>query len=447
MAKNQNKSAGDIALEQGLPASAEAERFVLGSILLDYRHAFPQTAGLSEADFHLTAHQRIWSAMKSLLDDGADIDYLTLVTRLDKRTHLESIGGIAYVSGLTDGLPKLENIRSYVAIVIEKSRLRQIIRSSQLIINKAFEQEPSSGTLSYGVQQLCDISGEAGIEVVRMGDDLKDNLKGILDHQSHGTPTGLMVLDDLTGGLQPGELTVIGARPSVGKTAFALGIAMDCCMRSNHPCLIYSLEMTRATLAQRMICMLGRVDLYRLRMGYLNENERYRVQQAVKTIIKWPLYVNDRGSLNAEDLDLSIRSLMRISPRVVIIDYLQQLGTAHRYRSANETVSAIARKLKQIAKEHGVAVVALSQLSRDSEKRPGSAGKPQLSDLRDSGQIEQEADLVFFIYREEMYKPDREDLHGIAEVIVAKQRNGPTGTRKICFLHKFAKFENMALET
>ncbi len=429
--------------DPAIPSSIEAEKFVLGSILLDYRHALSQTAGITADDFHIVTHQRIWQAMKSLTDDGADIDYLTVVTRLDSMGHLEAIGGVTYISSLTDGLPKLENIRSYVAIVQEKARLRDIISAAALITSKAIDQQPSSEILPWGVQILCEVSGEAGVEIVRMGDDLRDNLKGILDHQSHGLSTGLLAIDNMTGGLQPSELTIIGARPSVGKSSFAFGLAKQCC-RDSHTCLIYSLEMTRASVAQRLLCMLARVDLQRLRLGYLNEDERARIEIAVDDLIDWPLYINDRAALTIDELNLSLRSISRLKPKIVIVDYLQQLIAPDRYKSRTEAVSAIARSLKVMAKEHKIAVVALAQLSRESERRAGSGKRPQLSDLRDSGEIEQEADMVILLHRPEMHARDREDLKGIAEAIIAKQRNGPTGTVKLAFLHKYATFENLA---
>lgn len=447
-------TAQGVALEKALPSSTEAEQFVLGSILLS-DSVFAQVAGVLDADdFVLEKHRRIFARMGELQARSEKIDYVTLANELIKHNQLEACDGVAYLSTLTEGLPRLENIDSYVHIVKDKSVLRKLIYTTQFIMGQCLEAG----------EEVDEILSRAEDMVLKVGDSrirgglvnprhivekFTGGINAFLDPSKRvrGLSTGFTKLDEMTTGLQESELCIIAARPSMGKTALALNIAQHVVLRHENPrpVAVFSLEMSAESLLSRMLCAQARVDSHRFRSGFLNMEERRRLQGALSQLVSSPLYIDDSASTNLMEMHAKCRRLRseKGDLGLVIIDYLQLMTGKGKFENRNQEISTISRGLKQLAKELRVPVMALSQLSRGPEVRTGDH-RPQLSDLRDSGSIEQDADLVAFIFREEVYKPDREDLHGLAELLVAKQRNGPTGTVQLAFLHKFTRFENRA---
>ncbi|HYM12452.1 MAG TPA: replicative DNA helicase [Bryobacterales bacterium] len=444
-------SAANLVLEKGLPANVEAEQFVLGSILLS-DVLFAQVAGALDADdFVLEKHRRIFARMLELHTRSEKIEYLTLANELMKHGQLESCDGVAYLSALTEGLPRLENIDSYVRIVKDRSLLRRLIYTSQSIMGNCLEAG----------EEVDEILAKAEDMILKVGDSrirgglasprqivetFPGGVNTFLDPSKRlrGLTTGFTKLDEMTTGLQPSELCVIAARPSMGKTALALNIAQHAAVKLAKTVAVFSLEMSSESLLSRMLCALARVDSHRFRGGFLNMEERRRLSGALNELVQSPLFIDDSASTNLMEMHAKCRRLR--SERgldLVILDYLQLMTGKGKFENRNQEISTISRGLKQLAKELKVPVIALSQLSRAPEVRTGDH-RPQLSDLRESGSIEQDADLVAFIFREEVYKPDREDLHGMAELLVAKQRNGPTGKVDLAFLHKYTKFENRA---
>ena len=444
-----------LLLERGLPANLGAEQFVLGSILLDDT-IFPQAAGaVDSGDFNVEKHRRIFLRMADLHARGERIEYLTLVNELDKHGQLESVGGIAYIASLTDGMPRLDSIDSYLKIVKDKSLLRVLIYTAQNIINDCIE----------GGEEVEDLIAEAESAVMRVGDarlrsglsnprqiveDYAGGVNAFLDPSKRvqGLSTPFIDFDERTTGLHAGELIVLAARPAMGKTAMALNIAQHVASdqpdKPGRPVAIFSLEMSKESLLTRMLCTAARVDSHRFRGGYLNQDERRRLSAALSQLVEAKLFIDDSAGTTMMDISAKCRRLKsEHGLALVIIDYMQLMSAKGRYDSRVQEISALSRGLKLLAKDLGTPIIALSQLSRAPEIRTGDH-RPQLSDLRESGSIEQDADLVGFIFREELYKPDREDLHGVAELIIGKQRNGPTGRIKLAFLPKFVKFENLA---
>ncbi len=444
-----------LALQKGLPTNIEAEKFVLGSVLLDDT-LFAQVAGSLDADdFALEKHRRMFTRMVDLSGRGERIEYLTLINELEKHGQLESVDGIAYISSLNDGLPRLTSIDSYIKIVKDKSLLRQLIFTSQTVISSCIEEgrevddilaDAESSVMKVGDQQL-----RSGLEDPRRTiENYPGGLQTFLDPSRR--PKGLAgpfhKFEEMTTGMHGGELIVIAARPAMGKTSLALNIAAHIAMdRPGDPAeavAVFSLEMSKESLLTRMLCSEARVDQHRFRGGYLNQDERRRLTQSLNQLVQSKLFLDDSADTNIMEISAKCRRLRsEHGLALVVVDYLQLLGSKGKVENRVQEISAFSRGLKLLAKDLDVPIMALSQLSRAPETRQGDH-RPMLSDLRDSGSIEQDADLVAFIFREEVYKPDREDVHGIAELIISKQRNGPTGKIKLAFLNKFAKFENLA---
>ncbi len=446
-------AAADLTLEKGLPANVEAERFLLGSILRN-DSAFIQIAGtLTADDFAIEKHRRIFSRMAELFERGERIEHLTLVNELMKRGQLESVDGMSYLASLDEGLPEIINLESPIRLVKDKSTLRRLIFTAENLKQRCLlgEQEPEE-ILAGAEEELLRLgdakSGDRLLGTVEIIDKFPGGINAFLDPSKRlkGISTGFAKLDEMTGGLHEGELFILAARPSMGKTAFALNIAQHV---ATHPKLrktvaVFSLEMSAESLLTRMVCAQARVDQQRFRSGFLNQDERRRLAVALNDITEAPLYIDDTSGANLMDVHSKLRRLKNERGLdLVVIDYLQLMSGRGRNENRNQEVSQISRGLKLLAKELRVPMIVLSQLSRASETRQGDH-KPILSDLRDSGSIEQDADLVAFIYREEVYKPDREDLRGLADLLLAKQRNGPIGRVPLVFLKECTKFENRA---
>jgi len=442
-------------IEKGLPTNVDAERFVLGSILLEDSF-FVQAAGTLEADdFSLEKHRRIFKRMADLQERGEKIDRITVANELMKFNELEACDGLSYLVSLDDGLPQIPNLDSYIRIVKDKAVLRRIIFASQHMMNRCLLGEEEPGDILAGAEETLLKLGEERVKTGLLNADqiLRDYEGGIsafLDPSKRvkGISSGFTKLDEMTGGMHGGDLYIIAGRPSMGKTALALNIAQHVALRNKQTVAVFSLEMSQESLLTRMLCSAARVDSQRFRAGYLTQEERRKLNHALHELVEAPLYIDDTPGLHLMDMHAKLRRLQAERGKIglVVVDYLQLMSGRGRFENRNQEVSALSRGMKLLAKELNVPMMVLSQLSRAVETRQGDH-RPQLSDLRESGSIEQDADLVGFIFREEVYNRDREDLKGLAELIVAKQRNGPVGTVNLVFLHSQTKFENRAEDT
>src|SRR3984957_2227321 len=443
----------DLTFERGLPANVDAERFVLGSILLNQDVYFQVAGAVEPEDFSLEKHRRIFARMKDLYDRGEKIDRVTLANELMKQGQIESVDGFSYLVSLDEGLPEIANLDSYIRIVKDKATLRKLIFSAQKVIDRCLIGEDEPDEILAGAEESLLKLGEA-----RSGERLESpstiiekfpgGVNAFLDPSQRvsGLSTGFAKFDEMTGGMHGGELLILAARPSMGKTALALNIAQHVAThpRMRKPVAVFSLEMSSSSLLTRLLCAGARVDQHKFRAGFLNAEERRRLQVELANLTESPLFLDDTPGVHLMDVHSKLRRMKsEHGLSLVVIDYLQLMSSRGRSENRNQEVSAMSRGLKLMSKDLDVPFVVLSQLSRASETRPGDH-KPQLSDLRDSGSIEQDADLVAFIYREEVYKKDREDIRGMADLIIAKHRNGPIGTVPLTFLGQYTRFENRA---
>jgi replicative DNA helicase len=443
------------ATEKGLPTNVDAERFVLGTILLDDSFYIQSAGTLEVNDFSLEKHRRIYKRMGDVYERGEKIDRITVANELMKFGELESCDGLSYLVSLDDGLPQIPNVDAYIRLVKDKAILRSIIFASEHMRNRAMMGEESPNEILAGAEETLLKLGEAQVKSGLLNPDeilqgYEGGISAFLDPSKRvkGVSTGFLKLDEYTGGMHGGDLFILAGRPSMGKTAFALNIAQHVALRNKQTVAVFSLEMSKESLLTRMLCAAARVDSQRFRTGYLTQDERRRLNQSLQDLVEAPLYIDDTAGLHLMDMHAKLRRLKseRKQLGLVIVDYLQLMSVRGRSENRNQEVSALSRGLKLLAKELNVPMMVLSQLSRAVETRQGDH-RPQLSDLRESGSIEQDADVVGFVFREEVYNRDREDLKGLAELIIAKQRNGPIGTVNLVFLHAQTKFENRAEDT
>jgi replicative DNA helicase len=449
-------AARDLTVDVALPDNLDAERFILGAIMSN-ESAYLQVAGaLAPEDFSLEKHKRIFLRMGDLHERGDKIDRVTLANELMKQGQLQSVDGLSYLVSLDDGLPQLHNLESYVSIVKEKALLRRIINVSQDAINRCLTAEGEAHQILGAVEDALMKLGDAQttstlVNPAQIITEYEGGVNAFLDTSKRikGISTGFLKFDELTGGLREGELFILAARPAMGKTALALNIAQHVATSAANPkaVAVFSLEMSKESLLTRMLCASARVDQQRFRAGYLSADERRSLQEAMYRIVEAPLYLDDTAGTNLMDVHSKLRRLQAEQELgLVVIDYLQLMQGRGRFENRVQEISSLSRGLKLMSKELRVPFLVLSQLSRAPESRPGDH-RPMLSDLRESGSIEQDADMVGFIFREEVYRPDKESLKGLAELILAKQRNGPTGRVKLAFLNRFTKFENLAADT
>ncbi len=449
----------DHSLDRGLPASPDAERSILGGILLDNFLVNEATQGLLAEHFFLDSHRRIFQRMVDLNETGKPIEIISLSEELARHKELESVGGVAYISSLTDGVPRRQSIEHYVRLVKDKALLRGLIHAANGMISKALEQEDEAGEILDGAEADIFSLSEARIsqDLMKLSDIVRQSFPGGIDslyeagRRITGVETHYSDLDDKTAGLQPSDLVIIAARPSMGKTAFAINIAENVAIIDNKPVAIFSLEMSKEALLRRMLCSQSRVDSHKLRTGFLGKEEYEKIRNGMDALLQAPIYVDDTPGISITELRAKARRLKRqYGLEMVVVDYLQLMSATapggRRYENRTQEVSGISRGLKAIAKELRVPVVALSQLSRAPETRGSNDSEPKLSDLRESGSIEQDADVVMFIHRPEYYDRDNLDLQGKANLIIGKQRNGPTGTVKLTYLSTFTRFENAMLD-
>jgi replicative DNA helicase len=443
----------DYALASSLPANVEAERSILGAILLD-NFSYNQAAEhLRPEDFSLDSHRRIYTRMVDLAESSRPIDMITLVEELDRRKELEAIGDVGYISGLVDGVPDRPSIEHYIKIVRDKSLLRGLIHAANAAIVRAGEQgDAAEEILNDAEAAIFQLSekriGRGFMGVQEIVKESFGSIDALLQRGQRitGLATHYTDLDEMTSGLQRSDLVIIAARPSMGKTAFAMNIAENAAIEDQKVVGMFSLEMSREALLLRLLCSKARVDSHKMRTGSLWRDDMDKVVRAMDQLAQAPIFIDDTPGISLSEMRAKARRLQQSQGGVdlIIVDYLQLMsGGSRRYENRTQEVSAISRGLKALAKELKVPVVALSQLSRAPESRGGDH-RPQLADLRESGSIEQDADVVAFIFREEVYKPDEPELDGIAEIIIAKQRNGPTGRIKLAFIKNSTRFESMA---
>jgi replicative DNA helicase len=448
----------DYSLERGLPVSMEAERSILGAVLLDNTLYDQAAEHLTPDDFSLDAHRRIYSRMRDLQESGRPVDMITLVEELDRRKEVEAIGGVAYLSSLIDGVPERPSIEHYVRIVRDKALLRGLINAAQNAIAEAIEHsDEAEEVLGRAEEAIFRLSeGRIGQTFMNIPDIIRSSFGSLEELYKRGQEiTGLAthytLLDKLTSGLQPSDLIIIAARPSMGKTAFAMNIAENAAVLDGKVVGVFSLEMSREALLMRMLASHAQVNSKDLRQGFLTKEDMRKLTRATEELSRSKLYIDDSPSISVSEMRAKARRLKQTEGLdLLIVDYLQLMAAVpvggKRFENRTQEVSAISRGLKALAKELKVPVVALSQLSRAPESRGGDH-RPQLSDLRESGSIEQDADVVAFIFREEIYKKDDPDLDGKAELIVAKQRNGPTDMIRMAFIKRYTRFENLSAES
>jgi len=434
--------------DKTLPHNAEAERTVLGAVLVD-NAAFNSAAEiLTRDDFYREGHRRIFDAMAVLAERSQPIDLVTLKDELVRAQALEAVGGAAYLGSLVDGVPRMTSVESWSRIIKEKAVLRSLIHAGNRIVQSAYEAEEEPALiLDRAEKSIFDIAERR----LRQGfTDIKSIVKEsfrTIDQLAQsrdlltGIATGFVDLDQKTSGLQAGDLVIVAARPSMGKTSFCLNVAQHAALRAGVTVGIFSLEMSKEQLVLRMLCADARVDAHRLRTGKLQEKDWTRLAKAYTDLSNARIFIDDSATVTPLEMRAKARRLKaEHGLGVIVVDYIQLVSGAGRVENRQQEIASISRSLKGLAKELNVPVVALSQLSRAPEARTDR--RPQLSDLRESGALEQDADLVMFIYREEEYKPSEEN-RGIAEIIIGKQRNGPTGTLRLAFIKEFTRFENL----
>jgi len=450
------RGAGNLATSDytisSLPANVEAERSILGAILLD-NFAYNQAAEhLRTEDFSLDSHRRIYARMMDLAESSRPIDMITLIEELDRHKDLQAIGDVAYVSSLVEGVPDRPSIEHYVKIVRDKAMLRGLISAANTAIARASDQsDAAEDVLSDAEAAIFQLSekriGRGFLSVPEIVRESFGSVDALLQRGQRitGLATHYSDLDEMTSGLQRSDLVIIAARPSMGKTAFAMNIAENAAINDQKVVGVFSLEMSREALLMRLLCSQARVDAHKLRTGSLWQDDTRKVIGAMEQLAHAHIYIDDTPGISLSEMRAKARRLKqaRSGLDLLIVDYLQLMsGGGKRFENRTQEVSAISRGLKALAKELQVPVVALSQLSRAPESRGGDH-RPQLADLRESGSIEQDADVVMFIFREEVYKQDDPGLQGKAEIIIAKQRNGPTGKVRMAFLKPCTRFETM----
>jgi replicative DNA helicase len=440
-----------LAAERTLPHNLEAERSVLGAILV-HNDAFNLAAQvIDDKDFFRDAHRRIFDKMIALNERGAAIDFVTLKEELSRAGELDDVGGPAYIASLADGVPRATNVEYYARIVKEKSTLRNLIYAANKILTNAYEAEQEPEIIldeaESSIFAVADDRLKAGF--VPMRDLVKESFPKIeqLFEQKRlvtGTPTGFVDLDEMTRGLQPGDLIIVAARPSMGKTSLILNISQYVAVQADMTVGFFSLEMSKESLFLRLLTSEAQIDSHRLMSGAIGQKDYGRISHALETLSAMQLFIDDTASIGVMEMRAKARRLQaEHGLSLLVVDYIQLMSGRGRFENRTLELAAISRSLKGLAKELHVPIVVLSQLSRAPEAR--SDHRPQLSDLRESGALEQDADVVVLIYRDDVYNKDpNHENAGIAELIVAKQRNGPTGIVKLAFLREQTRFANLA---
>lgn len=437
------------SLLRPLPHNLDAERSILGAILIENEALHQAQEMLREGDFYRDSHRRIFHAMGELSERSTNIDLVTLKNEMEREGTLEITGGTAYIASLVDGVPRTANVEYYARIVREKAVLRNLITSSSRIISECLAADGDAvevlDSAEQSIFQIAQDQLRPGFVPLRV--IAQDSLKMIEDLQERkeiitGLPTGFARFNELTSGLQPADLIIVAARPSMGKTAFCINIAQHVSIRENKKVGIFSLEMTQQQLFLRLLCAQARVDAHRLRTGRLTKEEWQKLTLSFGELSNAPIFIDDSSGLSVMEMRAKARRLKAEKGLdLLIVDYLQLMHGGRGQENRTQEISAISRSLKGLAKELNIPLIAVSQLSRGPEIRGGNR-RPQLSDLRESGAIEQDADVVLFLYREEVYNPSEEN-RGKAKLIIGKQRNGPTDEIDLAFIKQYTKFEEL----
>lgn len=429
------------------PNNLEAEQSVLGAMLLDKEAISISTEIIGGEDFYREAHKEIFEAIVDIYDKGEPVDLITLTEKLKTRNTLDAVGGITFLTNLMDAVPSTHNVKYYAKIIEEKSLLRRLIKESSEIISKSYDgKEEVAEIIDDAEKGIFNISLKRSTQgYVHVKDVLNTNFDKIEELYLNkgkltGVPTGFTDLDSKLSGLQKSDLILVAARPSMGKSSFMMNIVQHAAVREKTTTVIFSLEMSKEQLTQRLLCAEALIDAHRLRVGDINEDEWVKLARAMGPLSEAPIFIDDTPSISVAEMRAKCRRLkLEHNLGLIVIDYLQLMQGKGNSESRQQEISEISRSLKALAREINVPVVALSQLSRAPEMRADH--RPILSDLRESGAIEQDADVVMFLYRDEYYHPDTEKKN-IGEVIIAKQRNGPTGTIELVWLGQFTKFVN-----
>jgi replicative DNA helicase len=439
------------AAERTLPHNLEAERSVLGAILV-HNDAFNLAAQvITPADFYRDAHRRIFDRMIALSERNDAIDFVTLKEELSRAGDLDEVGGPAYIASLADGVPRATNVEYYARIVKEKSTLRNLIYAANKIVTNAYEADQDADLIldqaETAIFAVADDRLKAGF--VPMRDLVKESFPKIeqLFEQKRlvtGVPTGFADLDEMTRGFQRGDLIIVAARPSMGKTSLVLNISQHVAIQPDMTVGLFSLEMSKESLFLRLLTSEARIDSHRLLSGALRQQDYSNISHALETLSAMKLYIDDTANIGVLEMRAKSRRLQaEHGLSLIVVDYIQLMNSRGRFENRTLELAAISRSLKGLAKELNVPIVVLSQLSRAPEAR--SDHRPQLSDLRESGALEQDADVVALIYRDDVYNKNEDNPDaGTAELIIAKQRNGPTGVVKLAFLREQTRFANLA---
>ncbi len=433
------------------PQNLEAEVAVLGAILIDGAAVGDAVELLTSEYFYKDAHRKIYTAIINLFNENKAIDLITLTENLNQTGTLEEVGGPDYLAYLTTAVPTSANLTHYMRIVREKFVLRQLISNASQIISESYDStEEVEGLLDKAEQMIFEIASKKFNSSLVPMKDLVRKQMDVIDSlfqrkaQLTGLATGFHQFDIMTLGLQPSDFIVVAARPSMGKSAFVCNIAEHVGIILKQPVAIFSLEMSKEQLVQRMLCSWARVNAHDARKGFLSQNDWPKLTKSASTLSSAPIYIDDTPGMTVLELKAKARRLKaQFDIKMLVVDYLQLMQAAQSSESRQQEISEISRALKALARELNVPLIAVSQLSRAVESR--NDRRPQLSDLRESGAIEQDADVVVLLLREEYYKPDDMDLRGKAEVIIAKQRNGPVGSVNLTFIREYTRFENAEL--
>jgi replicative DNA helicase len=438
----------DLFLDRTPPQNIEAEQAVLGAIFLDKEALIKATELIRPEDFYRTTHQRIYEVMMELGDKDEPVDLVTVTSELNDRKWLEEIGGVSYLSDLANAVPSAANVEYYAYIVEEKSILRRLIKAATQIASSGYaNQDEVAQILNEAEKSILDIAGrkvtDGFLPIKDVLIETYERIEALHNSTSDmtGTPSGYRDLDRMTSGFQRSDLIILAARPSVGKTAFALNVAQNVAARAGETVAIFSLEMSAPQLVQRMLCAEGNIDANRMRTGSFQEEDWEKLTMAISTLSKAHIYIDDTPGITVGQIRSKCRRLKaEHGLGIILIDYLQLIHGSGKENRQQE-ISAISRTLKGIARELDCTVIALSQLSRAVEQRQDK--RPMLSDLRESGSIEQDADIVAFLYRDDYYDQETENKN-VIEILIAKQRNGPVGKVELAFLKEYNKFVNLS---